>query len=199
MTHIIGRRIRLLGLLVAVFGVGLGLWASAGTARAVTAPLTITKTAVEVNHRFPGQPAEYDIHICNPNDATVDLNNLTDTLPSGFSYNSGSYGGLVTFDPQSNGQTLTWAFDGQNVTGLACADATFFVTISADEALGMYCNTATVDWYTDTASTANASTGPTAPIQVLNEGDTPSTLLLAVATAMVIGGVGAAAYGARRR
>ena len=29
-----------------VFGVGLGLWASAGTARAVTAPLTITKTAV---------------------------------------------------------------------------------------------------------------------------------------------------------
>jgi len=257
------RRI-VLPLFVMFVGAGLGLWAVAtpahGTAIAIT-PLTITKIASDGDHFLPGNNAYYQITVHNPNDFTVYLNNITDTLPAGFTYNAGSYGGLATFDPDIVGQTLTWAFDGENVGGLADATLTFSATVS--QTTGMYCNIASVDWGTGTAST-----GPTAAVQVLNEGDSqltptcgqpvtvrsatptvtvtapptatevpatstpmpptaaatatkpaggsagviaapntgtgsdggsPSTLLLAIAGAMVVAGAGAAAIGAKRR
>ena len=53
---------------------------------------------------------------------------------------------------------------------MQCADLNFSVEISVEEPSGMYCNEATVEGIFGTAST-----GPTAPIQVLNEGDTQLT------------------------
>lgn len=80
----------------------------------------ITKIASDGDQFTPNHNAYYHIHVCNPNDATVCLNNITDTLPSGFSYNEGSSSGLANFDPNIAGQTLTWIFDGEHVGGGLC-------------------------------------------------------------------------------
>ncbi|TAK59568.1 MAG: hypothetical protein EPO22_10060 [Dehalococcoidia bacterium] len=162
----------ILPLLVVLAGAGLGLWSVATPAHgAVIAiqPLTITKIA-DGDHFVPTATVDYQIRITNPNDFTVSVDIITDTLPAGFSYNTGSSNGLASFDPDITGQTLSWFVDGEPVAGLSTATLNFSATISTDEPLGMYCNQATVDWGSGTAST-----GLTAPIQVLNEGDTQLT------------------------
>ena len=263
------KRSIILPLLLAMAGAGLGLWSLATPAHGAPAalqPLQITKIASDGDQFPPSHNAYYEISIHNPNGVTVFLDSLTDTLPPGFSYNADSASGLTSDNPAESGQTLTWTFVSEESVGAGLTETEFFtVFISADEPVGMYCNNASVDWFNGNL-TGSASTGPTAPIQVLNEGDTqltptcggrrivrtatptvtvtapatatevpatstpvpptatatqpaggsagvisapntgsgpdaggPSMLLLAIAAAMVAGGVGAAAVGARRR
>ncbi len=259
------RRI-ILPMLVALVGAALGMWAMATPAHGIVAvlePLQITKIAADGEHFLPGDNAYYQISINNPNGVTVFLDTITDTLPSGFTYNGESTGGLTSSDPAVSGQTLTWDLFGEvSVGALQAVILTFSAGISTDEPVGMYCNQATVE-----GEAGLSATGPTAPIQVLNEGDdqltptcpnpglvrsatptasatvpatvtpvpetetpvpaatatqpgggsagvisapdtgtgssagagTPSTMLLAVAALMVLGGLGAAAAGAIRR
>jgi hypothetical protein len=166
------RRI-MLPMLVALVGAGVGMWAMITPARGsaiVLEPLQITKTAADGEHFLPGVNAYYQISIHNPNDVTVYLDNLVDQLPSGFSYNADSASGLVSFNPDESGQTLTWVFDGENVGGLQTVTLNFSVSISDVEPVGMYCNQATI-----TSDAGVSSTGLTAPMQVLNEGDTQVT------------------------
>ena len=56
----------------------------------------------------PSGTALYTITIDNPGDAPVALNTITDTLPPGFSYVTGSSSVLTTADPAVLGQELTW-------------------------------------------------------------------------------------------
>src|SRR5882672_5295723 len=57
----------------------------------------------------PGGTVVYTITINNPGDAPVTLNTITDTLPPGFSYVTGSSSVLTTADPAVLGQELTWS------------------------------------------------------------------------------------------
>jgi uncharacterized repeat protein (TIGR01451 family) len=56
----------------------------------------------------PGGTALYTISINNSGDVPETLNTITDTLPSGFSYVTGSSSVLTTADPAVVGQDLTW-------------------------------------------------------------------------------------------
>ena len=56
----------------------------------------------------PSGTALYTISINSSGDAPVTLNTITDTLPPGFSYVTGSSSVLTTADPAVLGQELTW-------------------------------------------------------------------------------------------
>lgn len=76
------------------------------------APVTIAKTA-DFAVSGPGQTNGYDITITNPNTFEVEVSNLTDMLPAGFSYTEGSStrDGVPIDDPLIEGETgnLIWA------------------------------------------------------------------------------------------
>jgi hypothetical protein len=160
-------------IIVALAGVSLGAWAlvtpTSGAAQSL-GPLTITKIAADGDHFLPGAHAYYQIEICNPNGGSVSVDYIIDTLPSGFSYVSQSTSGFADFDPDISGQTLSWFLDGQSLAGETCATTNFTASISEVEPLGMYCNEASVE-----SDAGTSSTGPTAAMQVLNEGDTQQT------------------------
>jgi uncharacterized repeat protein (TIGR01451 family) len=71
-------------------------------------PLTTSKTADSATASAGGSDG-YTITIHNPNTAAVSLTDVTDTLPSGFSYTPGSSSGATTADPSILGQNLAWA------------------------------------------------------------------------------------------
>ena len=71
-------------------------------------PLATTKTVDSSPVQESGSDG-YTITISNPNASTVSLDSITDTLPTGFSYTSGSTTGVTTSNPSVNGQTLTWS------------------------------------------------------------------------------------------
>jgi uncharacterized repeat protein (TIGR01451 family) len=56
----------------------------------------------------PGGTAVYTITIDNSGDAAETLGTISDTLPAGFSYVTGSSSVLTTVDPTVSGQNLTW-------------------------------------------------------------------------------------------
>lgn len=70
-------------------------------------PLSTTKAADSAT-ASPGGSDGYTITISNPNTSAVSLTAITDTLPTGFTYTSGSTTGVTTSDPTVSAQTLTW-------------------------------------------------------------------------------------------
>jgi uncharacterized repeat protein (TIGR01451 family) len=123
-----------------------------------TQPLFVTKTADAANATAGGADG-YTITISNPNGAAATLNSITDTLPTGFTYTTGSTTGATTADPAVAAQTLTWAGPIAVPPG-GTASLHFGVTVSSTP--GTYTNQATADAGSDTV----AGTGPTAPVTV---------------------------------
>ncbi|MEA2580024.1 MAG: hypothetical protein QOE83_916 [Actinomycetota bacterium] len=123
-------------------------------------PLSISKTA-DFGTASPGGQDGYTITVDNPNADAVPLTSLTDNLPSGFTYQTGSTTGDTTSDPDTIGGdgTLTWD-NPFTVPGAGSASIHFDVTVSGSN--GDYMNSAdgTADGYTVVGS------GPTAEVLV---------------------------------
>ena len=122
------------------------------------APMSTAKTA-DAASVTGGAADGYTITIQNPNGSAATLNNITDTLPAGFTYTAGSTTGATTTDPAVSSQTLTWA-GPMTVPAESAITLHFGVTVSS--ASGQYFNNAGAD----AGSIPVAPTGPTAPITV---------------------------------
>lgn len=126
-----------------------------------TLPLTVAKTA-DAPNAAAGATDGYTVTIHNPNAADVALTSITDTLPAGFTYVTGSTTGMFTVEPAVAGQTLTW-------TGVppvpAGGNLQFHFSVHVASAAGTYLNQATADAGTYTV----AGSGPTAPITIGGE------------------------------
>lgn len=107
----------------------------------------------------PSGTALYTITIDNPGDAPATLNTISDTLPPGFSYVSGSSSVLTTADPAVVGQDLTW-----NGPFALPANGTAVLTFSstASATPGVYLNNAGAT----AAGVPVTPTGPTAQVTV---------------------------------
>ena len=70
-------------------------------------PLSLTHT-VSVPTAVAGSVVRFTLVVRNPNELTVNLNSIVDTLPEGFSYVPGSTSRVLTFDPTIVGRVLTW-------------------------------------------------------------------------------------------
>lgn len=122
------------------------------------APLSVTKTA---DNPAPSSGAAdgYTITVSNSNQQVVTLNSITDTLPAGFTYTSGSTTGVTTANPTVSGQQLTWSGPFAVAPGGSIV-LHFGVTVAT--APGTYFNNATADAGTNTV----APTGDTAPVTI---------------------------------
>lgn len=124
---------------------------------------SVTKTADD-STSAPGGTNGYTITIDNPNDEDITLNQITDVLPPGFAYQTGSTTGAISFNPSQEGQTLVWEnVEGPlvEVPGEGSVSLHFDVTVATES--GEYLNEAE-------ASSPDVDvipSGPTAPITVL--------------------------------
>jgi fimbrial isopeptide formation D2 family protein len=124
-------------------------------------PPTVSKTADAASSPVGGTNG-YTITMTNPNDEAVPVDEISDTLPDGFSYVAGSTTGAITADPKVEGQTLTWdAVEGPllSVPPSGTASLSFDVTVA--DTPGEYFNEASFQAGDDTGTT-----GSTAPITV---------------------------------
>ncbi len=120
--------------------------------------LTLAKTA-DASTATAGGADGYTITLTNPNASSVTVNTVTDALPAGFTYTSGSTTGATTTNPAVSGQNLTWG--PLNVAASSNVTLHFGVTVSSTP--GTYTNSVTgaaAGGYPVTG------TGPTAPVQV---------------------------------
>jgi len=100
---------------------------------------TVTKTAdigqVEIN-----AANGYTISVANPGQFDITLDNVTDTLPAGFTYVPGTTTGATTAEPSVSGQIVTW--NGPlSVPAAGSISIRFSVTVSS--VAGTYTNSAT--------------------------------------------------------
>lgn len=138
--------------------------------------ISTTKTA-DQSQSTPGATNGYTITFTNPTSSSVTLTKITDTLPAGFTYVTGSSSGATTTDPAINGQQLTWTGTFPIAANGSLA-LHFQVHVSSTQ--GTYYNEAGGE----AASDAVAPTGPTAPIQVLGP---PSEPIPTLGTAGLLG------------
>ena len=126
------------------------------------APLSTTKTADSATAAAGGADG-YTITVHNPNVQAVSLDAVTDTLPDGFSYQTGSTTGATTADPSISGQELSWAGP---ISVPASGDASIHFAVTVASTSGTYFNNAgaVAEGFTV------ASTGETAPITVIAAG-----------------------------
>ncbi|MBA2953327.1 tandem-95 repeat protein, partial [Nocardioides sp. MAH-18] len=71
-------------------------------------PLSTTKTADSAS-AVGGHADGYTITVTNPNSIAATLTTITDDLPTGFSYTTGSTTGVTSSEPTVTGQKLTWS------------------------------------------------------------------------------------------
>ena len=123
--------------------------------------MSVTKTAsvdtVLVNANFT-----YTITIENVGGTTGNATKIIDTLPSGFSYVSGSSLGASTSNPSINGQTLTWNGTWTFTAGQT-RTLTFTVTSPGTATGSPVTNTASVEG----SDFSTATSGATAPVVVI--------------------------------
>ncbi len=146
-------------------------------------PLATSKVAGESTVSAGGSDT-YTITISNPNTSSASLTSITDTLPAGFAYVSGSTSGATTSDPTESGggQTLTWA-GPVTVSPGGTTSLTFGVTVSTTP--GTYTNQAGA---TAESPFTVVGTGQTAPVTVV----APAHLTLAKTVDNTGGGTAAA-------
>ncbi|MEO8424002.1 MAG: fibronectin type III domain-containing protein [Actinomycetota bacterium] len=101
-------------------------------------PLSTTKTA-DSDPAGPGGTDGYTITIHNPNTVAVSLDSMTDTLPSGFSYQAGSTTGSTTSDPSISSQDLSWSGP---ISVPASGDASIHFNVTVASTPGDYFNNA---------------------------------------------------------
>jgi uncharacterized repeat protein (TIGR01451 family) len=121
-------------------------------------PLSTAKTADQAGVSAGGQDG-YTITLTNPNTAGVPVDSVTDTLPVGFTYVSGSTTGATTANPTISGQTLTWTGP---FTDPASGSISLHFDVTAPSTAGMYFNNATAD----AGGFSVVPTGDTAPVTV---------------------------------
>ena len=125
--------------------------------------LSTAKTATS-STATAGTQDGYTITISNPNASAVSLGTITDTLPAGFTYKTGSTTGATTTDPGVSGQTLTWTgpFSVPAASGSTPGTVSLSFNVTVSSANGTYYNNAggTATGYTV------APTGATAPVTV---------------------------------
>jgi uncharacterized repeat protein (TIGR01451 family) len=121
-------------------------------------PLTTTKTADQSGVSAGAQDG-YTITLANPNAAGVQVASISDTLPAGFTYVSGSTTGATTSDPTVSGQTLTWTGPFADA---ATSSISLHFDVTASSTAGTYFNNATAD----AGSFSVVPTGDTAPVTV---------------------------------
>ncbi|MHB8173608.1 MAG: hypothetical protein ACYDFU_04005, partial [Nitrospirota bacterium] len=124
----------------------------------------ITKT-VSSAQTLDSTPVTYTITLTNPVTPAGTLpgamTTLTDTLPAGFTYKTGSTTGLTTSDPSISGQILTWS--GAWTLAVGGTETLSFQAVTSNTR-GTFTNTATASG----TNFAPVSTGNTAPVQVLS-------------------------------
>jgi uncharacterized repeat protein (TIGR01451 family) len=152
-------------------------------------PLVTSKTA-DSPKSLAGTQNGYTITIANPNAFPVTLSSISDTLPAGFSYVSGSTTSATTNNPVIDGQKLTWSPpftlpDGTSVNLLtvpgngSVITLHFLVTVASTPG----------DYFNEAGGSATGAynvigTGPTAKITV-PEAPSPTPTPTATATATV--------------
>jgi uncharacterized repeat protein (TIGR01451 family) len=125
--------------------------------------LTTSKTADQAGATVGAQDG-YTITVSNPNASAVQLASITDTLPAGFSYVSGSTTGVTTSNPSVSLQTLTWTgpFTVPAASGPTPGTASLHFNVTVSSTPGTYFNNATADG----GNFSVIATGDTAPITV---------------------------------
>jgi hypothetical protein len=142
-------------------------------------PLTTTKTADAAS--VPGGSTDgYTIKIHNPNTTAATVDSITDTLPSGFTYTSGSTTGATTANPTISGQNLSWAGPFNLPAG---GDLTLHFNVKVSSTPGDYFNNAGGT----SSGSAIAGTGNTAKITVTSA---PTTTTSSTSTTTPGGGGG---------
>jgi uncharacterized repeat protein (TIGR01451 family) len=109
-------------------------------------PPSITKThPAGSNTVTSGSPITFTLTINNTSLTTIPLTQITDTLPTGFSYNSNNPGGssiTPSSSPSANATgTITWNFSGVNLG--PSSTTTFSYIANAGSSAGTFFNTAT--------------------------------------------------------
>lgn len=122
------------------------------------APLNTSKTADQASTPAGGSNG-YTITVHNPNSSPVTLSGITDALPAGFAYTSGSTTGATTANPAVSGQQLAWT-GPFTVPAAGNVSIHFAVTVSGTP--GTYYNNASGT----SDGVAVAPTGDTAPVTV---------------------------------
>lgn len=101
-------------------------------------PLSLTKTADDPEVA-PGETNGYTIVVNNPNVENVSIESITDFLPDGFTYRSGTTSGSILTDPQVVDGDLIW--EGPFVIAGGGA-ITFHFAVNVSDEPGEYLNTA---------------------------------------------------------
>ena len=122
------------------------------------AALYVTKTADQANVS-PAGTNGYTITVSNPNATVNTLDSIVDTLPAGFSYQSGSSSGATTTDPVIAGQALTWT---GSFPVPANGTLSLHFNVTAASSAGTFYNEATATG----AGLTIAGSGPTAPVTI---------------------------------
>ncbi len=131
--------------------------------------LTMQKTADSASAPAGGTNG-YTILVHNPNEEAVNVDSITDTLPAGFVYVSGSTTGATTSDPVG-GTTLTWTGPFPVSGG---GDLTLHFAVNVNTQPGEYMNQATAQ----AGSLTVVPTGPTAAVTVTPMEEPPPPVAL---------------------
>lgn len=136
--------------------------------RAVAADgrVTVSKAVLPATV-YAGDTVDYTITIENSSSITAFVTQIEDLLPAGFTYQSGSTGGLTAAEPAINGQTLRWSGNWQVAPGQSRS-----LTLQAVSSTvpGWYQNRATISG----ANFSDVTTGPTAGVTVESGGSVPA-------------------------
>jgi uncharacterized repeat protein (TIGR01451 family) len=157
---------------IAAFGASIG----GGGFTSVVATKTADKAVA-----LPGATDGYTVTLTNTGTAAAPVTSISDTLPAGFTYVSGSTTGGITTDPAVAAGVLTWS---GTFSVPAAGALTFHFGVHASLATGHYTNSVAA---TDGA-TAVASVSATAPIDVATTVATPAFPVEGLPIALVLGG-----------
>jgi len=153
-------------------------------------PPTMTKTHSAANVQQGGAET-YTLTFSNTSSTVVTVSSVTDTLPSGFTYQStgaGTLGSPTTTPNVGDSGTVTWTFTGVSLP--ASSTRTFIFTVNAGTTGGTYFNTASASTSVGTLNGTDTTgvtvrtaaltvsknvalaSAPTVPITSANRGDT---------------------------
>lgn len=105
-------------------------------------PPSMTKVASDSSVQA-GDPLSYTLTVTNHASGDITISQITDTLPTGFTYDSVG-GGTIGAPTSTNvsGQTVTWTFPDVTITGSG-GTVTFIFNVIAGPVAGTFYNTAT--------------------------------------------------------
>lgn len=125
----------------------------------VIGPVVSVVKTVTPGTTASGGTVTYTVTISNTGQTAGNVTQIQDTLPTGFSYKTGTTTGLTTTNPSINGQILTWSGSWSVAAG---GTATLVFQANAGSIAGVYYNNVTVTG----SNFVPAGTGNTAPVTV---------------------------------